>query len=77
MYQPFLVHQGETNMSHVEIVRAWKDAEYRDSLSVEQRRLLPENPAGMIELSMEEMEQVAGGIYRASCNCCCPCTCTC
>ncbi len=64
-------------MASFDIVRAWKDAEYRESLSVEQQALLPENPAGMIELSIEELEQVAGGRYPTSCICCCPCTCTC
>jgi mersacidin/lichenicidin family type 2 lantibiotic len=64
-------------MSPSKIVRAWKDAAYRESLSDEERALLPENPAGLIELSIEEMEQVAGGLYPRSCNCCCPCTCTC
>ena len=35
-------------MSDFDIVRAWKDAEYRRSLSPEARALLPENPAGAI-----------------------------
>lgn len=48
-------------MSHEDIVRAWKDEEYRNSLSEEQRAQLPENPAGMIELADEEMEAMAGG----------------
>ncbi len=29
-----------------DVVRAWKDENYRQSLSEEQRRLLPANPAG-------------------------------
>ena len=37
-------------MSNSDIIRAWKDEEYRNSLSEEQRSQLPENPAGMIEL---------------------------
>ncbi|AUB42030.1 Type 2 lantibiotic, leader peptide domain [Nostoc flagelliforme CCNUN1] len=50
-------------MSHedIDIVRAWKDEEYRNSLSEEQRAQLPENPAGTGELSDETMETVAGG----------------
>jgi mersacidin/lichenicidin family type 2 lantibiotic len=48
-------------MSHEDIIRAWKDEEYRNSLSEEQRAQLPENPAGMIELSDEAMQNVAGG----------------
>jgi mersacidin/lichenicidin family type 2 lantibiotic len=48
-------------MSHNEIIRAWKDEAYRNSLSEEQRSHLLNNPAGSIELSEEEMESVAGG----------------
>ena len=48
-------------MSNVDIIRAWKDAEYRNSLTDEQRALLPENPAGMIELTDGELEAAAGG----------------
>lgn len=45
----------------VDIIRAWKDEEYRQSLSTEQLQQLPENPAGLIELSDEDMSSVAGG----------------
>ena len=47
-------------MSNVDIVRAWKDENYRSSLSEEQRALLPENPAGAIELTDMDLEQVEG-----------------
>lgn len=43
------------------IVRAWKDAEYRDSLSDEERATLPPNPAGAIELDDEQLGMVTGG----------------
>ena len=42
-----------------DIVRAWKDENYRHKLSSEQRDKLPTNPAG--ELSDAEMEMVYGG----------------
>ena len=45
----------------VDIIRAWKDEEYRQSLSTEQLQQLPENPAGLIKLSDEDMSSVAGG----------------
>jgi mersacidin/lichenicidin family type 2 lantibiotic len=48
-------------MSNEDIIRAWKDEEYRNSLSEEQRNQLPENPAGMVELSDQEMETFMGG----------------
>ncbi|TAE61612.1 MAG: mersacidin/lichenicidin family type 2 lantibiotic [Nostocales cyanobacterium] len=48
-------------MSNVDIVRAWKDEEYRHSLSAEQREQLPVNPAGLVELDDEDMSSVSGG----------------
>jgi len=44
-----------------DIVRAWKDETYRQSLNNELRDLLPENPAGEIELSDDELASVYGG----------------
>ena len=49
-------------MSTYDIIRAWKDEEYRDSLSEAERAALPQHPAGQIELSDAELETVAGGI---------------
>jgi mersacidin/lichenicidin family type 2 lantibiotic len=48
-------------VSKVDIVRAWKDEEYRASLTDEERAQLPEHPAGLIELANEEMKAVLGG----------------
>ena len=48
-------------MSNNNIIRAWKDEDYFESLSQQERALVPENPAGMLELSDEDMESVAGG----------------
>lgn len=52
-------------MSDEKIVRAWKDAEYREGLSEEELAHLPENPAGESELSDEDLEQVDGGIQTS------------
>ncbi len=43
------------------IIRAWKDREYRESLSDEELALLPENPAGEIELNDDELTSIVGG----------------
>ncbi len=51
-------------MSSIDIIRAWKDEDYRNSLSAEQRSQLPENPAGMIELSDTDLEACAGGYQK-------------
>lgn len=63
------------------IVRAWKEPRYRRSLSEAERSAVPAHPAGMIELSMAELETVAGAGCSAmtrvcntatgSCNCYC------
>jgi mersacidin/lichenicidin family type 2 lantibiotic len=50
-------------VSHKNIIRAWKDQEYRDSLSAEQRALLPDNPTGTIDLSEAEMAAINGGLF--------------
>jgi len=49
-------------MAHLDIIRAWKDEEYRLSLSEEQQAMLPAHPAGLIELTDAELGAVAGGI---------------
>jgi len=56
-------------MKQNDIVRAWKDAEFRAELSPEERALLPENPAGLVELTDEALESVIGGEDVSSCAC--------
>lgn len=46
---------------HFDVVRAWKDETYRQSLSEEQLSTLPANPSGELELSDNELEDVFGG----------------
>ena len=53
-------------MSTHDIIRAWKDEEYRESLSETERAALPQHPAGQIELSDAELETVAGGIVPSA-----------
>ena len=48
----------------MDIIRAWKDEGYRNSLSEAERAALPENPAGIVELSDEEMQIAWGGGSR-------------
>ena len=40
----------------MEVVRAWKDQEYRDTLTAEQLSELPQHPAGVIEFGTPELE---------------------
>jgi mersacidin/lichenicidin family type 2 lantibiotic len=60
----------EDIMSRLDIVRAWKDQAFRNSLSAEQRALLPGNPAGTVELSDLEAATVEGKVAYASCSGC-------
>jgi mersacidin/lichenicidin family type 2 lantibiotic len=48
------------------IIRAWKDEAFRQSLTEAERALLPANPAGLLELTDEELAGVAGGGKRKS-----------
>jgi mersacidin/lichenicidin family type 2 lantibiotic len=61
-------------MSKVDVVRAWKDEEYRASLTEAERAQLPAHPAGLIELDDEEMKAVLGAGTASSCfrHCTCP-----
>jgi len=38
-------------MSNIDVIRAWKDEEYRLGLSEAERALLPAHPAGAVEIS--------------------------
>ncbi len=50
-------------MSKLDIIRAWKDDEYANSLTDVQRAMLPQNPAGIIELTDRELDAAAGGTH--------------
>ncbi len=54
------------------IIRAWKDPNYRASLSTEQRAALPESPAGtpLTDMNESDLEQVAGAGRPVSLNGC-------
>ena len=49
-------------MSPLKIIRAWKDEEFRLSLSEAERALLPANPAGTVELTEAELAGASGGM---------------
>jgi len=61
-------------MSNLDVIRAWKDPEYRDSLTAAEQAALPEHPAGLIELVDEELSSVNGAAsYElATYGCCTP-----
>jgi mersacidin/lichenicidin family type 2 lantibiotic len=70
--------KGEEEMTNKNIIRAWRDAEFRNSLSESDRASLPANPAGLIELSDADLNDVSGGRRAAAttlwtCTMCLPC----
>ncbi|MBD2244957.1 mersacidin/lichenicidin family type 2 lantibiotic [Nostoc sp. FACHB-888] len=56
-------------MSSLDIIRAWKDEDYRLSLSDSQRALLPDSPVGLVELSDLDMGSLAGGGGSSNSSC--------
>ena len=56
-------------MSADNIIRAWKDAEFRNNLSAGERALIPANPAGLIELTDEALDELVAGAAEAG-SCC-------
>jgi len=45
-------------MSNIDVIRAWKDEEYRLGLSKAELDLLPAHPAGPIEISNDDLRGV-------------------
>lgn len=62
-------------MSEIDVTRALKDKDYYNSLSAEQKKQVPANPAGSVELSDDALDSVAGGMAEqtgtgsATCEC--------
>jgi mersacidin/lichenicidin family type 2 lantibiotic len=57
----YLYIERSSKLSTEDIINAWRDEEYRESLDDEQRAVLPESPIGPIDLSEAELEDVEGG----------------
>lgn len=57
-----MANEDKTNLHSVDIVRASKDEEYRNSLTPEQLAQLPLESAGESELSEEALDDVSGGL---------------
>jgi len=48
-------------MRNMNVIRAWKDEEYRAQLTPEELAYIPANPAGLIELQEDQLRSVTGG----------------
>ena len=53
-------------LSEQDIIRAWKDEEYRDTFSEEELAKLPENPAGAMALPDSDLDAAAGGTWTST-----------
>lgn len=51
------------------IIRAWRDEDYLQSLSEEERQDLPASPVGMVDLDDSELHGVAGGVTVSGAPC--------
>jgi mersacidin/lichenicidin family type 2 lantibiotic len=51
-------------MSNIDIVKAWKDEDYRETLTLEQRANLPAHPSGIIDF--EDPEKQEEGSFEAT-----------
>jgi len=47
-------------MAKIDVIRAWKDPVYRAGLAAADRAVLPQNPAGLVELNDEELKMASG-----------------
>ena len=47
-------------MSEVDVVRAWRDPQYRRSLSTEQLERLPTHPAGRAQVNAKDLRTASG-----------------
>ncbi|HET8773267.1 MAG TPA: mersacidin/lichenicidin family type 2 lantibiotic [Thermoanaerobaculia bacterium] len=54
-------------MKKKDVIRAWRDGEFYESLSNEQRSALPESPASVIELSDDALASISGGCTYQYC----------
>ncbi len=56
-------------MSNFDIIRAWKDEEYRENLGAAG---VPDHPAGLVELQENQLGYVAGGNteHESTLGCC-------
>lgn len=56
-------------MNKHDVIRAWKDPVYRASLSAEERAALPQHPAGVNELSDDQLRLTSGAVVTTAPTC--------
>ena len=54
-------------MANLDIIRAWKDEDFRRSLTEDERAQLPEHPSGAVELQDTQRDEPMGYmVFRPS-----------
>jgi mersacidin/lichenicidin family type 2 lantibiotic len=56
-------------MNKTDVIRAWKDPFYRASLTAEERALLPDHPASLVELADEQLKSTSGSALTTAQQC--------
>jgi mersacidin/lichenicidin family type 2 lantibiotic len=56
-------------MNKIDVVRAWKDPLYRATLSEDQLAALPVHPAGLTDLSDDQLRIASGGAETTAPGC--------
>jgi mersacidin/lichenicidin family type 2 lantibiotic len=59
-------------MDEQKVTRAWKDAEFYEALTDEERHQIPASPSGYIEIDEDQLDVVRGGLYDATILVCPP-----
>jgi mersacidin/lichenicidin family type 2 lantibiotic len=54
----------DERMSNQNVIRAWKEPDYRRELTEAQRAQLPAHPAGVIEFRIQRLEEAVGLLTR-------------
>ena len=54
---------------NIDVVRAWRDEEYRNSLTEQERASLPENPAGIATVDNSALRSITGGVRSVTTPC--------
>lgn len=54
-------------MKHDDTIRAWRDDDFRSSLTERQRLDLPDSPVGIVELPEEDSETIGGAFTGPVC----------
>jgi mersacidin/lichenicidin family type 2 lantibiotic len=55
-------------MKKVDVIRAWRDAEYRNSLPEDVRSSLPEHPVGFADVNDDLLRGVSGAATLRFCT---------